>query len=83
MYDKPLLSVAMARGIAVEKLPREKGSDAARRLNVKLLANTEAIRITPASRWLRTNQGTLRYQHLVLAHGAQARSLPQFPPALC
>ena len=83
VYDKPLLSVAMARGIALDKLPREKGTVAAQRLNVKLLAHTEAIRITPSSRQLRTSRGTLRYQHLVLAHGAQARSLPQFPSALC
>ena len=83
VYDKPLLSVAMARGIALDKLPREKGAVAAQRLNVKLLAHTEAIRITPSSRQLRTSRGTLRYQHLVLAHGAQARSLPQFPSALC
>ena len=83
VYDKPLLSVAMARGIALDKLPREKGAVAAQRLNVRLMANTEAIRITSSSRQLRTSRGTLRYQHLVLAHGAQARSLPQFPPALC
>jgi len=83
VYDKPLLSVAMARGIALDNLPREKGAAAAQRLNVKLLAHTEAIRITPSSRQLRTSRGTLRYQHLVLAHGAQARSLPQFPAALC
>ena len=83
VYDKPLLSVAMARGIAVDKLPRETGALAARRLNVKVLANTHAIRITPSSQQLRTSRGTLRYQHLVLAHGAQARSLPQFPTALC
>jgi rubredoxin-NAD+ reductase len=73
----------MARGIALDKLPREKGAVAAQRLNIKLLAHTEAIRITPSSRQLRTSRGTLRYQHLVLAHGAQARSLPQFPSALC
>ena len=83
VYDKPLLSVALARGIAADKLPREKGTAAALRLNVKLLTNTEAVRITPSSRQLRTSRGTLRYQHLVLAHGAQARHLPQFPPALC
>ncbi|NQW92873.1 MAG: FAD-dependent oxidoreductase [Polaromonas sp.] len=83
VYDKPLLSVAMARGMAADKLPREKGAAAALRLNIKLLANTDAIRITPSSRQLRTSRGTLRYQHLVLAHGAQARQLPQFPPALC
>ena len=83
VYDKPLLSVAMARGMAADKLPREKGAAAALRLNIKLLANTDAIRITPSSHQLRTSRGTLRYQHLVLAHGAQARQLPQFPPALC
>ena len=83
VYDKPSLSVAMARGFAAGKLPRKTGALAAQRLNIKLLANTEAIRITPSSRQLRTSRGTLRYQHLVLAHGAQARSLPQFSPALC
>lgn len=83
VYDKPLLSVAMARGIAVDKLPRETGLQAARRLNVKLLTHTQAVRVTHVSRQLRTSRGTLRYQHLVLAHGARSRSLPQFPPALC
>ena len=83
VYDKPLLSVALARGIALEKMPREQGIEAARRLNVKLLAHTQAIRITPSSRQLRTSRGTVRYQHLVLAHGAEARTLPQLPAALC
>lgn len=82
-YDKPLMSVAMARGIAADKLPREKGALAAQRLNIKLLANTQAIRITPSSSQLRTSRGTLRYQNLVLAHGAHVRHLPQFPSALC
>ena len=83
VYDKPLLSVAMARGIDLDKLPREAGADAARRLGVKLLPHTQAVRITPSSRQLRTSRGTLRYEHLVLAHGAEARALPQFPAALC
>ena len=83
VYDKPLLSVAMARGIAPGALPRETGTQAASRLKVRLLANTRAIRITPGSRSLRTTRGTLCYRHLVLAHGAEARALPQFPAALC
>ena len=83
VYDKPLLSVAMARGIAPEKLPREQGIHAANRLNVKLLAHTQAVRVLPASRQLRTSRGTLRYSSLVIAHGAQARALPQCPAALC
>ena len=83
VYDKPLLSVALSRRIAPEKLAKETGLKAATRLNVKLLAHTQAVRVTPASRQLRTSRGTLRYQHLVLAHGAEARALPQFPKALC
>ena len=83
VYDKPLLSVAMARGMAPEKLPRELGAQAACRLNVKLLAYTQAVRVVPASRQLRTSRGTLRYTSLVMAHGAQARALPQFPSSLC
>jgi rubredoxin-NAD+ reductase len=83
IYDKPMLSVAMARGMALDRLVRESGQQAAQRLGVRLLAHTQAISITPDSRQLRTSRGTLRYRHLVLAHGAQARTLPQLPAALC
>ena len=83
VYEKPLLSVAMARGIAPDKLPRELGKAAASRLNVKLLAHTQAVRVLSASRQLRTSRGTLRYSSLVLAHGAQVRTMPQFPASLC
>lgn len=83
VYDKPLLSVALSRGISLDKLPRESGQDAARRLNLRLLAHTHAISITPQSRQLRTSRGSLPYQQLVLAHGAESRELPQLPAALC
>jgi rubredoxin---NAD+ reductase len=83
VYDKPLLSVAMSRGMSVEKLPREKGADAALRLGIRLLANTHAVRITPENRQLRTSRGTLNYQHLVLAHGAKSRPLSKLPPSMC
>eukprot|EP01031_Cornospumella_fuschlensis_P008304 gene8304-10243_t len=36
VYDKPMLSVAMTRGIKPDKLPRETGAAAASRLNVSL-----------------------------------------------
>ena len=72
LYDKPLLSVAMARGIAPQQLVKESGRDAARRLNVRLLAHTHALRIDAARQRLRTTRGNLAYRHLVLAHGAQA-----------
>lgn len=83
VYDKPMLSVAMAKGMAPGKLARETGSAAASRLNVRLFANTQAVRINPANRHVRTTRGTLGYRQLVLAHGAEARLPQQFPPSLC
>jgi rubredoxin---NAD+ reductase len=83
VYDKPLLSVAMSRGIALEKMARESGAEAASRLGIRLMAHTQAVRVLPAARQLRTSRGTLRYKHLVLAHGAEARALPQLPASLC
>lgn len=49
LYDKPMLSVAIARGMAVDKLARESGDQAAQRLGVRLLAHTQAVSITPAA----------------------------------
>ena len=83
VYDKPLLSVAHARQLATGALAKESGADAAARLGVRLLAKTDAIRVdAPASR-LRTTRGTLRYRHLVLAHGAEPRAVATLPAALC
>ncbi|MGE0099569.1 MAG: FAD-dependent oxidoreductase [Hydrogenophaga sp.] len=83
VYDKPMLSIAMARGLAPESLARESGAAAAIRLNVRLLANTQAVRICPDTRTLRTTRGTLKYEQLVLAHGAQAALPASLPAALC
>jgi rubredoxin-NAD+ reductase len=82
-YDKPMLSVAMARGIAPDALVKERGADAARRLRVRLLAHTEAVHICTGTRTLRSTRGPLRYDTLVLAHGAQAALPPALPAALC
>jgi len=83
VYDKPLLSVAIARGLDQHALVRERGADAARRLGVRLLAHTQAIRICADTRTLRTTRGNLRYAHLVLAHGANARLPEGLAPELC
>jgi rubredoxin-NAD+ reductase len=83
VYDKPLLSVAVARQLDADKLVRETGAAAAQRLNVRLLAHTHAIRICADTQQLRTTRGTLPYQHLVLAHGAQPALPPSLPAALC
>ena len=82
-YDKPLLSVAMARQLDPLALVSETGRDAAHRLGVTLLAHTHAVRICAATHQLRTTRGVLRYGHLVLAHGAQAALPPGLPASLC
>ena len=82
-YDKPLLSVAMARQLDPKALVSETGRDAAQRLGVTLLAHTHAVRICADTRQLRTTRGTLRYGHLVLAHGAQAALPPGLSPQMC
>lgn len=83
VYDKPLLSVAMARHMNLDRLVKEPGAQAAQRLNVRLLAHTDAVRICPDTRSLRTTRGTLRYDRLVLAHGAQAALPPVLPASMC
>jgi rubredoxin-NAD+ reductase len=83
VYDKPMLSIAMARGLALNSLARESGAAAASRLNVRLIANTQAVRICTDTRTLRTTRGVLKYDHLVLAHGAQAALPAALPAALC
>ncbi|MFN3495078.1 MAG: FAD-dependent oxidoreductase [Hydrogenophaga sp.] len=83
VYDKPLLSVAMARHMDLDRLVKETGAQAAARLNVRLLAHTHAVRICTDTRTLRTTRGTLRFDRLVLAHGAQAALPPALPADLC
>jgi len=83
VYDKPMLSIAVARGLAPETLARESGAAAAARLRVRLMAITQAVRICTDTRTLRTTRGTIRYDQLVLAHGAQAALPSAMPAALC
>jgi len=83
VYDKPTLSVACMREIAPERLVRESAAQAAQRLHVRLIVNTHAASIGAVARQLRTTRGTLRYRHLVLAHGAMPRPVATLPPALC
>lgn len=78
VYDKPMISVAVARGLAPEAMVRESAAQAAARLNVRLRCGTQAVAIEPRARRLRTSRGTLRYSHLVLAHGAES----VLPPVL-
>ena len=81
-YDKPRLSVAMRQGVEPQALPFETGEDAAARLGVRLMAQTCAVGLNLPARRLRTTRGTLAFEHLVLAHGAQARSCDGLPDDL-
>jgi len=83
VYDKPLLSIALARKTAADKYVKETGMAAAQRLQVQLLAHTHAIRICADTQQLRTTRGTLRYEQLVIAQGAQGVQTAALPTALC
>jgi rubredoxin-NAD+ reductase len=83
VYDKPLLSVAMAKSMTEDKFIKETGSHAAQRLNLRLLARTHAVRICADLQQLRTTRGPLHYDQLVLAHGAQAALPAHLPAKLC
>lgn len=83
VYDKPTLSVACSREIGPASLVKEAAADIARRLGVRLVAHTQAVRIDTVSRRLRTTRGTLPYRRLVLAHGAAPRFAPLLSPDLC
>ena len=83
LYDKPMLSVVHAKGLDIATLAKERAADAASRLNVRLLAGTDAIRVDVAGSRLRTTRGSLRWRHLVLAHGAEPRALDELPARRC
>ena len=82
VYDKPQLSVAVARGLDPGALVREGAATAAARLGVRLRSGTHAVAIDARARRLRTTRGTLRWRHLVLAQGAEPALPAVLPPAL-
>jgi len=83
VYDKPLLSVALSRQLPLDKLVRESGTQAATRLGVRLLSQTQATRICTRTNALSTTRGNQPFDELVLAHGAQVALPPCLPPELC
>lgn len=82
-YDKPLLSVAIARSLAVSELVKETGTDAAKRLDTALYSKTTAVSINTARNIVRTTLGSFHFQHLVLAQGAQTHLSEHLPPQYC
>ena len=83
VYDKPILSVALAKAIGLAALVKETGRQAAERLNLRLMSETQAISVCKGTSALRTTKGPVKYKSLVLAHGAAPRSDPALPAHLC
>ena len=71
VYEKPQLSVAIQKKIDLERLVREKGLDAANRLNMGLFNHTHAVHINPNLKQVRTTKGVFKYSNLIIAHGAK------------
>ncbi|MFL9710508.1 FAD-dependent oxidoreductase [Methylobacillus sp. Pita1] len=83
VYDKPMLSVAISKGMEPMSLVKETGTEAAVKLGVRLLTSTDAISVDTVSSTLRTTRGTLKYTHLILAHGAIPRRVDALPANIC
>ncbi len=83
VYHKPELSIALSRGASPEKVRKAVGGDNGRRLRVRLLERTFAVRIQATLNRLRTTRGPLAYSHLVLAQGARPTASAGLPASLC
>jgi rubredoxin-NAD+ reductase len=75
-YSKPMLSNALAQGKNAENLVLTDAQKMAQQLNFTLLAHTEVIAINAANKSVQTDNGTLEYEKLVLAVGADAIKIP-------
>ena len=76
LYDKPMISISVAKKISPKALLKEAGVDAAKRLKVSLFANTSAVGLSPKVNQIRTTRGSFKYGHLIIAQGSK----PICPP---
>jgi rubredoxin---NAD+ reductase len=82
-YYKPQISVACASKKSPADLVIEDAHTAAKRLQVRLLANRWVASISPRAKAIRTSHGSIVYRDLVLALGATPRRLPMQWAAHC
>ncbi|KER72369.1 FAD-dependent oxidoreductase [Burkholderia cepacia] len=82
-YHKPEISVALSRGLAPGDMIRDPAADAARRLGVRVIADTFVVGISSRTRQLRTTRGSFRYTKLVLAQGSRPALPASLPAELC
>jgi rubredoxin-NAD+ reductase len=75
-YSKPMLSNAFAQNKDATSLVITPAVEMAKQLNIKLLAHTEVRAIHPVIKQLETTAGSLQYDKLVLALGADPIRIP-------
>lgn len=75
-YHKPMLSVAISQNKGRTELVRATGTQTATDLGIRLLAHTEVFAIDTEHSSVKTSQGDVMYDKLVLAIGAT----PIYPP---
>jgi rubredoxin-NAD+ reductase len=75
-YSKPMLSNAFAQNKDAASLVLTRAADMAKQLNIKLLVETEVHAINRTGKQLDTTSGTLAYDKLVLALGADPIRIP-------
>jgi rubredoxin-NAD+ reductase len=75
-YSKPMLSNAFAQNKDAASLVLTRAADMAKQFNINLLAKTEVHAINRAGKQLDTTSGTLEYDKLVLALGADPIRIP-------
>jgi rubredoxin-NAD+ reductase len=76
LYEKPMISIAVAKHIDTKSLVKETGIEAAARLGVNLYVDTHAIGLSPQINQLRTTRGTFKYGHLIIAQGSKPICMP-------
>ena len=75
-YSKPMLSNALAQGKTAQALVITAAAGMAEQLGFSLLQHTEVLGIDRAQKQLHTSSGTIGYDRLVLALGADPIRLP-------
>jgi rubredoxin-NAD+ reductase len=75
-YSKPMLSNAFAQNKDAASLVLTRAADMAKQLNIKLLVETEVHAINRTGKQLDSTSGTLAYDKLVLALGADPIRIP-------
>ena len=75
-YSKPLLSTGFAKGKEADELGMQDAAAMAAQLDAEVLTGTSVSAIDPAARTLTLDGREQPYSDLVLALGAEVRSLP-------